>query len=65
MNIDIMRTFYFVNQCQDEPLPGYRHLFHAEYSRKHPEYMNEQNVIDRWKAIIKHGYLTEIQIRKH
>lgn len=34
MNIEFIRTFYYVNSCQNDPLPGWRSLLQAEYSRR-------------------------------
>ena len=59
MNIEVIKTFYRINRCEDKPLPGYRQLFHAEYCKNNPQMnVTEQNLIDRRNAIIKKGYLT-------
>ncbi|KAJ8957281.1 hypothetical protein NQ318_007845 [Aromia moschata] len=37
MNIEVMRTFYIINHCRDEPLPGWRHSLHIFNYRKSRE----------------------------
>jgi len=37
MHIEIMRTYYYITQCEDNPQPGWRHSFHAEYTKKQSE----------------------------
>ncbi|XP_030758944.1 uncharacterized protein LOC115884488 [Sitophilus oryzae] len=57
LNIDIMRSFYYVNQCQDQPLPGWRSSLHADFTRRHPDLqVSEQNVVDRKRVILKQEY---------
>jgi hypothetical protein len=34
MNIEIMRTYYYINQREDTPQLEWRHSFHAEYNMK-------------------------------
>ena len=43
-----MCKYYYINQCEDNPQPGWRHAFHAEYTKKHPElHLTEQNFVYR------------------
>lgn len=63
MNIKVIKTFYRVNNCQDNPLPGYRQRFYREFSQAHPELnITEQNLVDRRSVIIRKGYLTQTEI---
>ncbi|XP_030747223.1 uncharacterized protein LOC115875834 [Sitophilus oryzae] len=59
LNIDIMPSFYYVNQCQYQPLPGWRSSLHADFTRRHPDLqVSEQNVVDRKRVILSKQYLT-------
>ena len=65
MNLDIMRTFYRINRCDDTPLPGYRHVLHREFVKIYPDLnLTEQNVVDRRSVILKKGYLTTQELGK-
>uniref|UniRef100_A0A336M9S3 CSON013850 protein n=1 Tax=Culicoides sonorensis TaxID=179676 RepID=A0A336M9S3_CULSO len=63
MNMEVMRAFYKINQCEDNPRTGYRRLLHEEYSRLRPDLgLTEQNIVDRWKLIITKKYLTSQEL---
>ncbi|KAJ8948309.1 hypothetical protein NQ318_020796 [Aromia moschata] len=65
MNIEVMRTFYIINHCRDEPLPGWRHLLHAEFLRRNPTFnITEQNIVDRKNVIVRKRYLTDLQLQE-
>ncbi|KAJ8952311.1 hypothetical protein NQ318_017204 [Aromia moschata] len=65
MNIEVMRTFYIINHCRDEPLPGWRHSLHAEFLRRNPTFnISEQNVVDRKNVIVRKRYLTDLQLQE-
>ncbi|KAJ8943194.1 hypothetical protein NQ318_000675 [Aromia moschata] len=65
MNIEVMRTFYIINQCRDEPLPGWRHSLHAEFLRRNPTFnISEQNIVDRKNVIVRKRYLTDLQLQE-
>ncbi|CAH1103051.1 unnamed protein product [Psylliodes chrysocephalus] len=63
LNIDVMRAYYYVNQCDDNPLSGWRHSLHCEFTRRHPELqLTEQNIADRKNFIIRKGFLTHTEL---
>ncbi|KAJ8935724.1 hypothetical protein NQ318_010574 [Aromia moschata] len=65
MNIELMRTFYIINHCSDEPLPGWRHSLHAEFLRRNPTFnISEQNIVDRKNVIVRKRYLTDLQLQE-
>ncbi|KAJ8962331.1 hypothetical protein NQ318_018313 [Aromia moschata] len=65
MNIEVMRTFYIINHCRDEPLPGWRHSLHAEFLRRNPTFnISEQNIVDRKNVIVRKRYLTDLQLQE-
>ncbi|KAJ8962072.1 hypothetical protein NQ318_018021 [Aromia moschata] len=65
MYIEVMRTFYIINHCRDEPLPGWRHLLHAEFLRRNTTFnITEQNIVDRKNVIVRKRYLTDLQLQE-
>lgn len=63
MNIDVIQTYLRVNDCRDDPLPGWRQKLFTEFARTHPELnITEQNLADRKNVIIKKNYLTQLEI---
>lgn len=60
-----MHSFYLVNNCQDLPLPGWRHSLHTEFTRRHPELtISEQNIVDRKNVIVRKKYITELELQQ-
>ncbi|KAJ8944512.1 hypothetical protein NQ318_011770 [Aromia moschata] len=65
MNTEVMRTFYIINHCRDEPLPGWRHSLHVEFLRRNPTFnITEQNIVDRKNVIVRKRYLTDLQLQE-
>lgn len=63
LNAEVIRSFYYVNDCRDDPLGGWRHQLHNEFCKRHPELnLTEQNIVDRKNVIIRKGYLTPAEI---
>ncbi|KAJ8940402.1 hypothetical protein NQ318_009331 [Aromia moschata] len=54
MNIEVVRMFHIIDQCKDEPLPGWRHLLYVEFFRRNPTFnISEQNIVDRKNALLE------------
>jgi hypothetical protein len=65
MNMEVMKAFYRINQCEDIPRLGYRHLLYEEYKRIRPDIqISEQNIVDRYMVIKRKKYLTEIELQQ-
>lgn len=63
MNKDIVKAFLLVNECRDDPLPGWRYKLHAEVTKICPELrLSVQNVADRRNLIYRKGYLQKSEI---
>lgn len=57
LNKDILRSFYYVNKCNDRHLPGVRNLLRDHFLAKHPELtLTPQNCIDRKNQILRKNY---------
>lgn len=62
MNINVLRTYLLLNECGDDPLPGWQKL-HNEFTRRYPNVnLTEQNLVDRKNIIVKNKYLSRIEI---
>ncbi|CAH1966383.1 unnamed protein product [Acanthoscelides obtectus] len=63
MNIDVMRSYFKVNNCSERPLPGWRLKRYTEFNRLYPNLdVTEQNVVDRKDIIVKNKYLSDVEI---
>lgn len=64
MNIDVVRCFFIVNQCQEDPLPGWRARLFEEFRKLYLnlEHLSEQNVADRKNVIFRKRYLSDVEI---
>lgn len=65
MNVNVINSFFLVNQCDDLPLPGWRPCLYKEFSKHYPELsvkISIQNLADRYRVIRKKPYLSETEI---
>lgn len=63
MNLNVIRTYLLVNECRDDPLPGWRQKLHSEFLKRYPDInVTEQNLVDRKRTIIRNNYLTQTDI---
>ncbi|XP_030765049.1 uncharacterized protein LOC115889243 [Sitophilus oryzae] len=54
MNCNVVKAFLFVNECRDDPLPGWRQKLHMEFKQRHSELeLTEQNLADRLRLIYR------------
>ncbi|KAI5711776.1 hypothetical protein M8J75_003025 [Diaphorina citri] len=58
MNKDMIRSFYYVNKCNDRHLPGVRNLLRDHFVAKYPHlsHLSTQNCMDRKNLIMRKNY---------
>ncbi|CAH1113550.1 unnamed protein product [Psylliodes chrysocephalus] len=65
MNQEIVKTFLLINDCRDDPLPGWRQKLHKEINKLYPNLeLSEQNTADRLRAIYSRKLLSVLDIDK-
>ena len=58
-NMEIVRLYYKVNNCQDLEGPAYRQKLFEAYTQLHPEHtFTIQNIVDRRRVIFKKNYVS-------
>lgn len=63
MNMSVIRCYLLINDCRDDPMPGWRIKLHKEFSKIHPELnLSEQNLADRKNLIYRKQYLSQAEI---
>ncbi|CAH1109336.1 unnamed protein product [Psylliodes chrysocephalus] len=63
MNQEIVKTFLLINDCRDDPLPGWRQKLHREFTKLYPNLeLSEQNAADRLRAIYSRKLLSVLDI---
>lgn len=63
MNCLVIKMFLQINECRDDPLPGWRQKLHTEMNKTFPHLkLTQQNVSDRLRAIYSKKLLAQQEI---